>query len=112
MGTITPVSLESVPHSTLERILRELLECPPSGSLRVVRIKRLHCVPQPTSCVRNRDGTIMHGIQLVQSTGLEAAGHQQDVCSCCEAVGEGHVEAHPASGVVGELLLHPPEPIL
>ena len=49
---------------------------------------------------------ICHSIELVEATGLKAAGHEQHVCSSCDAVRQAHIEAHPASALLMPASLH------
>jgi len=56
--------------------------------------------------MNNRNSAISHGIQLVQATGLEARGHEQDVTAGSDAVGHAHAEPHPPSALVLPVLLH------
>ena len=56
--------------------------------------------------MNNRDSAVSHGIQLVQATGLEARGHEQDVTASSDAVGHAHAEPHPPPALVLPVLLH------
>mmetsp|Transcript_26827 Transcript_26827/g.63645 ORF Transcript_26827/g.63645 Transcript_26827/m.63645 type:complete len:640 (-) Transcript_26827:186-2105(-) len=71
-------------------------------------VEVLDCVPQPAGGMRNGDGSVGHCVQLVQPTGLESRGHDDDVCSSDDPVGDGDREPDPSAEVVGELALHLP----
>ena len=56
--------------------------------------------------MHNWHGAVLHGVQLIESAGLEATGHEQDVSASCQAVGHADAEAHPASALLVPLALH------
>lgn len=59
-------------------------------------------------CVDDGHGAVGHGVELIEAAGLEAAGHEQHVRACSEAVRQAHVEAHPAAALVVPGRLHLP----
>ena len=53
-----------------------------------------HCVAEPTSLMRYNRSPVGHGVELIEPTGLEPAGHHQEVGCCSDLVGHWHVEAN------------------
>jgi len=70
------------------------------------RVVVLYGVSQTAGSMCNGDSPIAHGKQLIQSTGLKARGHQQNVTPSHDSVGDRDAESHPASEVVRPLLLN------
>lgn len=70
------------------------------------RVVVLYGISQTASSMCNGDGPIAHGKQLIQPTGLKARGHQQNVTPSHDSVGDRDAKPHPASEVVGSLLLY------
>jgi len=52
----------------------------------------LYCIGQSPSIRDDGDGSIPQGVQLIQSTGFIHTGHQKEVCTPLDQMGQGGVE--------------------
>lgn len=92
--------------------MQRLCDVTISGCITVPRVEGQYSVPEATSGMRHRYSSIAHSIQLVQPAWLKAGGHQQQITCSCDLVTHGHIEANPASCLVGVCTLQPAHPCL
>ena len=67
-----------------------------------------NCRGKETHSVDNGNGAVGHGVELVETAGLEARGHEQHVAAGGDAVRQPHVEAHPAPALLVPRRFHLP----
>lgn len=65
-----------------------------------------HRVAKTAHCVNHRHGAIVHGIELIESAGLEARGHEQDISGCRETMSHLIAEPDPRANLIVVALLH------
>ena len=58
--------------------------------------------------MHNGHGAVGHGVELVEAAGLEARGHEEDVCPRGQPVRHAAGEPHPPPALLEALRLHLP----